>query len=80
MAPGVQRLFLLLAPEIGPAFPRRAAKVSDTESPVSLMSASTGVRHQLGRLGQCPAAHSERSDLVVSQHKVQFGALEPRLS
>jgi len=99
MAPGVQRLFLLLAPEIarGWADPvsrllrhaaskqgvarirsgrartagsstveetvawagvpaRRAAKVSDTEPPVSLMSASTGVRHQVGRLGQCPAA------------------------
>jgi hypothetical protein len=56
MAPGVQRLFLLLAPEIGPAFPRRAAKVSDTESPVSLMSASTGVRHQVGRLGQSRGA------------------------
>jgi hypothetical protein len=65
---------------LGQGSAERAAKVSDTESPVSLMSASTGVRHQLGRLGQCPAAHSERSDLVVSQHKVQFGALEPPLS
>jgi len=56
MTPGVQRLFLLLAPEIGPAFPRRGAKVSDTESPVSLMSVSTGVRHQVGRLGQSRGA------------------------
>jgi hypothetical protein len=32
--------------------PWRAAKVSDTELPVSVMSAISGVRHQLARLRQ----------------------------
>jgi hypothetical protein len=38
---------------------RRAAKVSDAESPVSLMSAIPGVRHQLGRLGQSSAVRPD---------------------
>src|SRR6267378_1552810 len=41
-------------------------KVSDTESPVSVMSAISGVRHQLGRMRECAGIHPDR-DLGVAR-------------
>jgi hypothetical protein len=50
-----------------------AAKVSDTESPVSLKSAIPGVRHQLGPLGQCSRmAPDEPPNLVAGEAGTRF--------